>query len=145
MRPQFCPELQAAGVVHREHLDGPAPDGRDTFYMHAPQQKVLCPPVTTRVKQRRHFSGPWVDPRQVWPLAEITPVASQGEIVGVFGPTVLFGNDVFHVVGQFAVLLAEQAVLATVVRPSPHKLPRGGVHPLLAIRVQMPARLEFQD
>jgi len=71
---------------------------------------MLLPPVTTRVKQRRRFSGPGIDSCQVGAFAEIAPVASQGEIIGAFGPTVLSGNDVFDVVGQFAVLLAEQAV-----------------------------------
>jgi hypothetical protein len=41
---------------------------------------------------------------------------------------VLFRDDMLNVVRQLAVLLPQQAVLATVIRSALDKVPRGGIH-----------------
>ena len=40
----------------------------------------------------------------------------------------LFGNDMFDVVRQFAVILGEQAVFTTIVRSAPDEVTRGRLH-----------------
>jgi hypothetical protein len=44
-------------------------------------------------------------------------MASQSQVGGLVGPAVLLGHNMFHVVGKLTVLLAKQAILATIVGP----------------------------
>jgi hypothetical protein len=55
-------------------------------------------------------------------------VTGEREIVSVIAPAMLLGDDMLDVVSQLAVLLAEQAILATVVRSSPDKVASSGIH-----------------
>jgi hypothetical protein len=55
-------------------------------------------------------------------------VARECEVVRDIGSAVLLRYDVLDVMREVAVLLAEQAILATVARPSSDEVPRGSVH-----------------
>jgi hypothetical protein len=58
----------------------------------------------------------------------ITAVARQGQIGGVIRPLVLPRNDVFDVVRQSSVFLAEQTIFATVCGTLADEISRGGIH-----------------
>jgi len=60
--------------------------------------------------------------------AERRSAKGQREIFNVIAPGVLFGDDMLNMVRQLAVLLAQQAILATMIRSSSDEVPRGGVH-----------------
>jgi hypothetical protein len=94
----------------------------------APKQKVVAPLVAPGVEEGHKFTGECIDTREVRAFVEITVVAGQREIVNVIAPAMLLRNYMLDVVSQLAVLLAEQAILATVGRSSPDKAPRGSVH-----------------
>lgn len=59
--------------------------------------------------------------------------------------SVLLGGDVFDVVCEFAVFLAQHTVFASVAGAPPDKLPRCGVHLLLTIGKQVLACLELKN
>jgi hypothetical protein len=80
------------------------------------------------VEERHNLTADGVQSREVGALAKIAAVAGQREIVDVLTPAMLFGDDMFNVVCQLAVILGEQAVFATETRPAPDKVPRGGIH-----------------
>jgi hypothetical protein len=61
-------------------------------------------------------------------------MACQCKITHLVRSAMLFGGDVFNVVGKIAVFLAEQAVLATAGRPLPDELPRPGIHQITCNR-----------
>jgi hypothetical protein len=52
----------------------------------------------------------------------------QRQAAGVNHGAVLFRHDMLDVMRQLAVGLGQQAILATVIRSAPDKLPRGGIH-----------------
>jgi hypothetical protein len=58
---------------------------------------------------------------------------------------VLFGDNVFDVVGEFVVLLAQLTVFASAAGSLPDQLPRGGVYLLLTIRKRVVAGLDFKN
>jgi hypothetical protein len=58
-------------------------------------------------------------------------MACERQIVGIVGALMLFGDDVFDVMPQLAVLLAQPAVFAPVVSPAAHEVPSGRLHVLL--------------
>jgi len=66
--------------------------------------------------------------RQVGTLSEITAVARRCQIVVAVGSAVLLGDNVLDMVCQVAVLLREQAILATILRPAPDEVAPSGVH-----------------
>ena len=55
-------------------------------------------------------------------------MACQRQVARIVRPAMLFGDDVFNVMGEIAVFLAEQAVLATAGCPPPHEITGGSVH-----------------
>ena len=55
-------------------------------------------------------------------------MACQRQVARIVRPAMLFGDDVFNVMGEIAVFLAEQAVLATAGCPPPHEVSRGSIH-----------------
>jgi hypothetical protein len=80
------------------------------------------------VEEGHNFTIDWIHAREVRAFAKIAAVAGQREVVNVIAPPVLLGDDMLDVVRQLAVLLAQQAILTTVICSSPDKVPRGGVH-----------------
>ena len=71
-----------------------------------------------------------VESRQVRSLAEIASVAGQCQVAVVVGSAVLLRNDMLNVVSGATVVLMEQAVFASAVRPLTDKVPRSGIrHP----------------
>jgi len=128
MGQKFGPQFQAASVVHGEHFHGGATGGRNPLDTHAVKQKMLSPAVAPGVEEGHKLTADGIHAREVWALAKVAAVAGQREIVNVIAPAVLFGDDMLNVVRQLALLLAQQAILATVIRPAPDKVPRSGVH-----------------
>jgi hypothetical protein len=109
-------------------MHGCATDGRNPLDMNAPKQKVLGPPVAPGVEEGHKLTTDGVHAREVRALAKIAAVAGQRKVINVIASAVLLGDDMLDVVRQLAVLLAQQAILATMIRSSSDKVPRGGVH-----------------
>src|SRR5690348_1384553 len=93
-----------------------------------PRSRVLIPLLAPRVEDGHNLTTDWVHACEIRALAEIAAVAGQREIVNVVAPAMLLGNEMLDVVRQSAVLLAQQAILTTVVRSSPDKVPCGGIY-----------------
>jgi len=55
-------------------------------------------------------------------------MACQRQVTCIVRPAMLFGDDVFNVMGEITVFLAEQAVLAATGCPPPHEISRGSIH-----------------
>ena len=89
---------------------------------------MLCPYVPAWVEERDERRGLYVYARQIRTLTRVTSVAGEGEILRVVGSAVLLRGDVLHVMGKTGLLLAKEAVLATIPGPRADKLPRLGVH-----------------
>jgi len=122
------PQFQAAGVIHGEHVHGGATGGRNPLDTHAVKQKMLSPAVAPGVEEGHKLTADGIHTREVRALAKVAAMAGQREIINVIAPAVLFGGYMLNVVRQLAVLLTQQAILATVIRPAPDKVPRGGIH-----------------
>ena len=54
-----------------------------------------------------------INPAQVRPFVKIAPMARQRKVIKSVGTIVLAGNDVLNVMPQFAVFLAQPAILAS--------------------------------
>jgi len=96
--------------------------------MSALKQEVLGPLVTSGVKERDNLTADWIHACEIRALLEIAAVAGQRKIVDVVTPAVLLGNDMLDVVGELAMLLAQQAILATVVRSPSNEVLHASVH-----------------
>ena len=57
----------------------------------------------------------------------------------------LLSNDVLDMMSQRAMLLAQTTVLASLVSPPAHEVPRGPIHLLLNFRFQVQTRLDVKD
>ena len=105
-----------------------ATHGRNPLYMGAPKRKVLSPAVTSGVKEGNNLTTDWIHACEIRALLEIAAVAGQRKIVNVVPPAVLPGDDMLDVVCKLAMLLAQQAILATVIRSPPNEVLHAGVH-----------------
>src|SRR5262249_55217536 len=72
------------------------------------------PIVLTRVKERCELAGVRVDARKIWTFECVAPCAGQGEVIGLVASAMLLGDDVFDVVSELDLFLAEETILATV-------------------------------
>jgi hypothetical protein len=106
-RPASCSESLNANTVDREVLDSLVAPG---------------------MKERHYLTTHRIDASQVRAFEEIGAMTSEGEVVNVISSTMLLRNDMLDVVGQLAILLAKQAIFASVVRSMPDKVPRSGIH-----------------
>lgn len=89
--------------------------------------KMITPLVPARVEKHYKLIGQGINPREVRPFSQVATMAGQRKIAKFCGATMLFGNDVFDVVGKMAVLLLEQAILAPIPRPLADQIPHLGV------------------
>ena len=82
------------------------PTGRrradDPFAVEA---KMIGPPFPARVEQGRDRAGSRIDAAEIWPLVQVAPMTRKGKVPRIIGATVLFGHDVFNVMGQLAIFL----------------------------------------
>jgi hypothetical protein len=124
-------------------VHGRPADGCEPFDADASKHKVFSPLVAPRTEEEYRLAGGRVEAREVRALGEIAALAGQGELVNVVAAAMLPRDDMLDVVRQVAVLLAEQAILTRVVRPSTDKVPRGGIHLLGAVGIQLSSRLEL--
>jgi hypothetical protein len=66
IKPQkFLSQVETAGVVQIENLDGGAATWGQALKVRAPEREVVNPTVPPRVKQDLHATRQWVDPTQV--------------------------------------------------------------------------------
>ena len=86
--------------------------------------KVILPSIPPGVKKRYDVIGEQVNPCEVWPLSQITTMASQSQVYGFAGTSVLFGHNVFQVKSKVAVLLPEETVFTAIPGPSSNQAPR---------------------
>jgi hypothetical protein len=96
-KPQkFLSQIETAGVIQIENLDGSAPRPGQAFNRCAPECEMVGPSVASRVKQDFHHACQRVDPAQVGTLVQVAAMASQREIADIVEPAVLPGNHVFN-------------------------------------------------
>jgi hypothetical protein len=93
----------------------------------ASHREVIGPSIAARMKQQLHAGCKRVDSAEIRPFAQIAVMACQREISGVVRTAMLPRNDVFDVMRDFAMLLVEQAVFATVSRSLANEAPGSGV------------------
>ena len=128
MGEKFGPQLQAASVIHGEQVYRGATDRRSPHDTCPAKRKVLGPPLASGVEQTHDLTAEGIHACEIRALTEITAVTGQREVFDVIAPAVLFSNDMLDVVRKCADRLGEQAILASVIRSAPDKVPRGGVH-----------------
>jgi hypothetical protein len=110
-------QIQAAGVVHGEHLNRCASGGRYSFDPHTAYLKVVIPLIPTRVEEWNYLIRRRIDAGKIRPFPQVAAVASQSQVFRFVGPSVLPRGDVLNVVGKMAVVLSKQAVLAAISGP----------------------------
>jgi hypothetical protein len=89
---------------------------------------VLGPAVAPGIEETRNLTTDWIQASEIRALVQIAAVAGKGKVAHVVTPAVLPGDYMFDVVDKFAMLLAKQAILATVVRSPPDEILPAGVH-----------------
>ena len=89
---------------------------------------MILPAVSTGVKQNLHLARFRVDSTEVWPLVQITAMAGERKVFDIIAAAVLTGDNVFDLMWDRAMLLAEPTVLATILGPVPDKKPGSGIH-----------------
>jgi hypothetical protein len=84
--------------------------------------------VAPGIKKRNDHTSGRIDPAQIRTLPKIAPVTCQRQIIDVVQSPVLFRNNVFDVMSEFAVILTEQTIFARVRRTMPNEVARDRVH-----------------
>ena len=101
LTPQFAPSR----VVHRENVDCRPAGRRRAGDPFAVELEMIRPVFSSRVEQGCDQARSRIDAAEIWPLVQVAPMTSKGEIVRIIGTTVLPGHDVFNVMSQLAVFL----------------------------------------
>jgi hypothetical protein len=89
---------------------------------------MILPVVTSGMKQLDYLFRAGIDTCNVGSLAKITAMACEREIVSFIGAAMLLGDNMLDMVGQFGILLWQQALLTTIFRPFSNEIARGGIH-----------------
>ena len=145
VRYQFRPQLKTARIVECQNSNRCSSNWCEALDIRSLKAKMSLPLVTTRMKQSHYFSCSRVDTCYVGTFAKITAVACKCKIVDFVGAAVLFGDNVLNVMRQFAVLLRQAAILATILGTLANKMARRGIHRLAAVGFQVTLGLELQD
>jgi hypothetical protein len=69
-----------------------------------------------------------IDPTQIRPLVKVATMACKREIIHVVCAAVLSGNYMLDVMQEFAVVLVEPTILATLVGPLSDQPPGSGIN-----------------
>ncbi len=77
------------------------------------------------------------------PLCKLQREHAKAKLFGSSDPAVLLRYDMFHMVGEFAIFLAQTAGFATFSSPGAHKSPRCRIDLLWNVRPQLLARSEL--
>jgi hypothetical protein len=88
---------------------------------------MILPLIQAGVEKRYKLLRTRVESSEVRSLAQVATMASKCQVVEFFGAAVLFGNYVFDMVSKMTVLLAEQAVLATIPGPLTDQISQFGI------------------
>ena len=137
-------QVEAARVIQSQHPDRSAPNRCGSFNPRFVQAKVAGPPVQARMEQSRDLVGEGVDTGKVGPLLQIAAMAGQCQVSRFIRATMLFGDDVFDVVRKVAVLLSQQAVLATILSPHPDQISRLEIGHWFAFAVSLRCALSLR-
>src|SRR5919198_5698664 len=87
-------------MVHIEHVDGDAANGRAPHNIGTIQTEMVGPLVPVGMKKRCQLSGVRVQSGQIWPLALITPQTGESQIAQDGAATVLPRNDMLDFEGS---------------------------------------------
>ena len=116
-------QVEAARVIQSQHPHRGAPSRCSSFNPRLVQAKVVTPLVQAWVEQTRDLIGDGIDTGKVWPLLQVAAMAGQCQVGRFVRAAMLFGDDVFDVVREGAVLLSQQAVLAAILSTLPAMAP----------------------
>jgi hypothetical protein len=89
---------------------------------------MLCPLVKARMVERNDLTGFGIQAGQIRTFMKIASMARESEVPWIIGTAMLFRDYVLNVVREIAMLLAEQAILASIPRPSSDEVSRGRLH-----------------
>jgi hypothetical protein len=90
---------------------------------------MLGPMLMARIVKLDDGLGFRVATRKVRPLSMIAATTCPSQIVRIVAAAMLFGNDVFEMENGVRIgMLRQQAILATLSGPLPHKISRSAVH-----------------
>jgi hypothetical protein len=102
-----------------EHLDCDAADRHATDKVGSLPPEVPHPFVPARVEQPGQFPRHSVPTANVSALEWVAPEATEGEVAGDTGPSMLPGDDAIDLERSVVVLLGQLAVFAAVIGPLP--------------------------
>jgi len=125
---EFFSQLEAPGIVQREHGNGGPAGWCYTVNERVPVYKVIRPPVSPGVKQNLYLARHRVDSTEVWAFVQIAAMAREREIFDIIAAAVLTGDNVFDLMRHRAMLLAELAVLTTISCSVSDKKPGSAIH-----------------
>jgi hypothetical protein len=97
---ELAAQFNTQWVIHVEHVDGDAANGRTPYDVGAIQTEMVGPLVPAGMKKRRQLSGMQVQASQIWPLALITPQTGESQITQDSTATVLPGYDMLDFEGE---------------------------------------------
>src|SRR5947209_15524334 len=97
------------------------------------------------MKKRGDLPRLRIDSCQVRTLMKITAMACERKIVRIIGSTVLFRDDVLDMMSQFAVLLAQLAIFASLVSAAPYEVACCSVHLLLNVGIKLLTGFELEN
>ena len=74
------------------------------------------------MKQQDNVTAQRIEATQIRPLAQIAAVTGQCQILRLVGSSMLSGDNMFDVMGEFAVMLAQQTIFAAIAGSLPRNL-----------------------
>jgi hypothetical protein len=96
-----------------------APEARNSLYSRAAQLKVVVPLMLPRMEKLYDLCRKRVNTGKIRAFAQVATVASQSQICRLVISAVLFGDYVFHMMSEVAVLLSKKAILAAITGAAP--------------------------
>jgi hypothetical protein len=97
---ELAAQFNTQWVIHVEHVDCDAANGRTPHDVGAIQTEMVGPLVPAGMKKRRQLAGMRVQSSQIWPLALVTPQTRESQIAQDGAATVLPGYDMLDFEGN---------------------------------------------
>jgi hypothetical protein len=124
---KFPSQLEPSRIIQPQDFNGCTSRRRQPLDLRSPESEVILPSVTSRMEQILDTAGQRIYPAQIGSLVQVAAMACQCEILQVVGSTVLAGNHMLNMVREFAIVLMQPTILASLSGPLSDEPPRSGV------------------
>ena len=115
-------------MIHLQRFDRRSTRWRLAHNHRACKLEMFIPSLAARIKQAHDLICFRINSTQIWPLESIASATGERQIFRYSPTTMLYGNNVVYMEGQFQDGFRHPAILAQPARPPTDELSQLGCH-----------------